>query len=111
MFYVNPGKTVTISGLTITNGHPHGVLQRGGGIHNDQAALTVTNCTLSGNSGDFGGGGIYNDSGAVTVTNCTLSGNSTSGYQGGGIFNDAGAVTVTNCMLQRQLCLARGWHL
>jgi hypothetical protein len=108
VFYVNPGKTVTISGLTTTNGHPHGVFQRGGGIHNDQAALTVTNCTPSGNSGDFGGGGIYNDAGALTVTNCTLSGNSTTSYQGGGIFNDAGAVTVANCMLSGNFAWSGG---
>src|SRR6266536_5297539 len=39
-FHVVSGKTVTISGLTIT-GH-------GGGILNDEAVLTVSNCIVSG---------------------------------------------------------------
>ena len=46
VFYVNPGKTVTVSGLTIANGYSGS----GGGIYNYGAALTVSNCTLNGNS-------------------------------------------------------------
>ncbi len=41
-FHVVSGKIVTISGLTIT-GH-------GGGIRNDEAILTVSNCVVSGTS-------------------------------------------------------------
>ena len=40
VFGVSPGKTVTISGLTVTNG----VL----GICNGEASLTVSNCVVSG---------------------------------------------------------------
>jgi hypothetical protein len=54
VFHVAPGETVTISGLTIINGYTTGP---GGGIHNDHAALTFNNCTITGNQG----GGIYND--------------------------------------------------
>ncbi len=54
VFHVAPGETVTISGLTIINGYAAG---SGGGIHNDHAALTLNNCTITGNQG----GGIYND--------------------------------------------------
>ena len=57
VFYVNPGKTVTIDGLTVANGHAN--FGYGGGIYNDAAALTVTNCMLSGNSA-YSGGGICN---------------------------------------------------
>ena len=97
VFYVNPGKTVTISGLTIANGHVSNDV--GGGISIHAAALTVTNCVLSGNSA-YSGGGIFNDSGiagaTLTVTNCTLSGNS-GGVSGGGICNsgDNGSATLT----------------
>ena len=83
VFYINPDKTVTIDGLTVATGHTFG---NGGGIFNDAAALTVTNCVLSGNSADSYGGGIGNQDGAVTVTNCVLSGNSA--YSGGGIRNE-----------------------
>src|SRR5262245_14658279 len=51
VFYINPLNSVTISGLTITNGNA----QPGGGIYND-GGLTVSNCTISGNSGS----GIHN---------------------------------------------------
>jgi hypothetical protein len=76
VFYVN--QTVTLSGLTIRNG----------GIYNDDATLTITNCTLDGNSADYGGGilnsGGFGDGAALTVSNCTISGN-----YGGGIYNQA----------------------
>src|SRR6266480_7900685 len=55
VFYINPDKTVTIDGLTVATGHTFG---NGGGIFDDAAALTVTNCVLSGNSADSYGGGI-----------------------------------------------------
>src|SRR5881392_509410 len=57
-FHISPGKTVTISDLTITNGGPHSAY--GLGIFNEQATLTISNCTLTGNSGATDGGGIYN---------------------------------------------------
>jgi hypothetical protein len=99
IFSVPPLKTVTISGLTISNGES-GSDGFGGGILNDHATLTVSNCTLSGNSAGFGGGGIFNFGGGfgsatLTINNSTLSGNSAS--SGGGIYNDgnAGSATLT----------------
>ena len=50
VFYISPGKTVTISGLTILNGSAPAPDYFGGGIYNDHATLTVSNCTISGNS-------------------------------------------------------------
>jgi hypothetical protein len=53
VFYTNSGKTVTISGLTITHGDVSGVsfpANAGGGIFNGHATLIITNSTLSGNS-------------------------------------------------------------
>jgi hypothetical protein len=50
-----------------------------GGIFNYGGTLTVSGCTLSGNSG---AGGIVNE-GALTVSGCTLSGDSAD--LGGGI--------------------------
>ena len=46
VFYINP-TTVTINGLTIVNG----ASDIGGGIYNDEAILTVSNCIISGNDG------------------------------------------------------------
>src|SRR5215510_4074582 len=64
VFYINPLNSVTISGLTITNGNA----QPGGGIYND-GGLTVSNCTNSGNSGS----GIHNTGTSLTVSDCTIS--------------------------------------
>jgi Right handed beta helix region len=96
VFYINPGNTVTISGLTITNGHH---AYGGGGIYNDRATLTVSNSTLSSNYGS----GIYNDGATLTVSNSTLSSN-----QGDGIANEcygggSATVTVTNSILSGNL--------
>jgi hypothetical protein len=107
--------TVSISGLTITNGSvatastfPDYV---GGGILNDHSTLTLNNCTLSGNSASAGGG-IYNyaqtygSPGTLTLNNCTFSGNSAEGgfFGGGGIYNDGSqhgyaTLTLNNCTL------------
>ena len=110
VFYIASGKTVTISGLSITNGMaspPVPSYYWGGGIYNDHATLTVSNCTISGNStstDSFGqGGGIFNDgsfgSGPLTVSNCTISGNSAVPGTGGGITNYSGTLTITNSTL------------
>ena len=101
VFYINPGKTVTIDGLTVANGVNN--FESGGGIYNNAAALTVTNCTISGNSTYAGGGGgIANHADSpggatLTVTNCTFSGNSA--LHGGGAIGNRGTLTVTNCII------------
>ena len=69
---VNSGRTVTISGLTVTNGHLSGVNQ-GAGIFNS-GTLTVTDCTISNNTANDNGGGIRND-GSLTVSGSTFTGN------------------------------------
>ena len=58
VFHVSGGVTATIDGLTITNGQASGFSHSdgGGGIYNYQSTLTVSNCTLSGNSAHSGGG-------------------------------------------------------
>jgi hypothetical protein len=105
VFNIAPGADVTISGLTITNGSVPAD-NVGGGVFNDHATLTISSCTLSGNSAGAGGG-IYNNgfnfgSATLTITNSTLSGNSAN--VGGGIYNagihfGSATLTVTNSTL------------
>ena len=90
VFHIGSGKTVSISGLTLTNGSAGS--ENGGGILNDHAILTMDSCVLL-NSGAFSrGGGIYNDgsggSAALTILNSTVTLNGAI-YAGGGIYNDA----------------------
>jgi hypothetical protein len=94
VFDIGATFTVDIAGLTIADGSLTNA-GYGGGIYN-QGALSVTDCTLSGNSAPYSGGGIGNV-GTLTVTDCTLSGNSAP-YSGGGIGN-IGTLTVTDCTL------------
>ena len=94
-FIPNQGTaTASLANLNIVHGSGN---YTGGGIYNN-GSLTVTNCTLSGNSAPDGGG-IYS-SGVLTVINSTLSGNSVNGGSngwGGGIMNGGvGILTVTN---------------
>jgi hypothetical protein len=89
-----------LAGSSSNNGYGGGILNFG--------SLTVSNCTLSGNSVNYAnavsqGGAIYN-TGTLTVSNCTLSDNSAAGgsggiADGGGIANIGGTVTVNNSIL------------
>jgi predicted outer membrane repeat protein len=89
VFHISNAATVVIAGLSITNGAVSGSFPGdvGGGIWNFRSTLTLSNCTINGNSG----GGIYSDgrqtgnSATLTVNNCAISGNSVHG----GIWNDA----------------------
>jgi hypothetical protein len=86
VFHIASGETVTISGLTITNGH---VSDSGGGIYNDHAVLILNDCTISDNSATGNlGGGIHNDGknighATLQINNSLITNNS------GGIYNDA----------------------
>jgi predicted outer membrane repeat protein len=94
VFEVNSSQPVVLSGLTISNA-------RGCGIKNDSgSALTVSACTIDHCSAFGIGGGILNY-GTLTVTGCTIAGNSVnsfrSGFGGGaGIDNFRGKLTVSN---------------
>jgi hypothetical protein len=98
---------VTLSGLTICNGHASNFGIDGGGILN-LGTLTVSGCILSGNTagspplegGPGNGGGIYN-AGTLTVRNSTLSSNQ-AGVYGGGIYN-AGTATISGSTLSSPL--------
>jgi predicted outer membrane repeat protein len=87
VFEVAAASSVTLNGLTISNGYS----LEGGGILN-AGRITVTGCTVSGNYATNSGGGIYN-TGTLTVSDCNLFGNIAVYDGGGGIFN-AGTLTV-----------------
>jgi hypothetical protein len=68
------------------------VIADGGAIYNDHASVTLTDCTISGNSADGnGGGGIFNladnqGTGTIEISSSTLSGNS-SNFNGGAVYS------------------------
>ncbi len=80
IFNIQPGITVTLENLTLTNGYTTDV---GGAICNF-GNLTVNNCNFTQNRA-IRGGAIYNP-GNLTVNNCTFSNNQAS-IDGGAIWN------------------------
>jgi hypothetical protein len=113
IFKVTTGQTITLAGLTLTNGDvtdggADGTV--GGAIWNQEGNLTLNSCTLSGNSAAHGGA-IFNstntDNATLTLNQCSLI-NNQSTYHGGAIYNsgsddNGGGVTaalvLSNCSL------------
>src|SRR6476620_2121316 len=54
IFHVMPGQTATIEDLHITGGYVSGG-PYGGGVLNDHANLTISNCSLTTNTSTYGG--------------------------------------------------------
>jgi hypothetical protein len=135
IFEVTGGATVSLSGLTISNGY---LTSNGGaGIYVDQGGLTADGIVLSGNTttdpvnGGPGllsatatvtirnsaivnntsagvGGGIYNFFGSnLTLVNTTISGNTAAGWDGGAIWTYA-PLTLLNCTVANNSAVRGG---
>jgi hypothetical protein len=90
VFHVGPGKTVTISALTILHGNANGEFfpdDSGGGVYNDHAAVTLSDCAINSNSAFTFGGGVFNDHATVTLANCILNDNFADNT-GGALYSD-----------------------
>lgn len=83
-------ETVTIQNLWLRNGNHS---SSGGGIFNSQSDLTLINCIISENAGDFGAG-IYSVYGSLNISGCTISGNNAT--DSGGAIYVTGSMTMTN---------------
>ncbi len=88
--FVQSAGTILLNSLIITNG----LGGYGGGVDQEGGTLTISNCTLTGNSAtSTSGGGFGGTSINCTLYNCILSGNSAP--------NGAGSIgaTLNNCVL------------
>jgi hypothetical protein len=95
VFMIEPGVFAGINALTITGGMAPPAFN-GGGIYN-KGNLSLTNSTVTGNSG--GGAGIYNAiTGTTIMSGDTVNNNTATGGQGGGIGN-VGTLTIINCTI------------
>src|SRR3989338_5074012 len=105
---VFPGATVFIDSVTVRNGNP-GAGFGAGGILN-AGTLTLTNSTVTDNTGDDFGGGLYN-TGTLTLTDTTVSDNVLSGFNasggGGGIFS-SGTLSLTRSTVSGNSTIGRG---
>ena len=101
LLYISSGASVTLGGLTLSNGDITALgSSYGGGIYSDgesgSVTLTVSNCTFTMNSADYGGA-LYNDgetvSATLSVINSTFTRNSAN--YGGALFNDGAFGSAT----------------
>jgi predicted outer membrane repeat protein len=91
VFTITPGVTVTLSGLTISNGNS----VDGGGIHSD-GNLSLSNCFVTGNTASNTAGGIFS-TGVLTITSSTISNNNA--VAGGSGINNTGTLVITNSIV------------
>ena len=99
IFSIPSGTSLTLRGLTLTNGNGTGALSSGsGGAIYNAGTLVMDQCTVSGNSITSGNGGGIQNAGTATVTRSTFVSNTTT-FVGGGISNDgaAASLTATQC--------------
>jgi hypothetical protein len=105
VFNVASGVTASLSFLTISDGVA--MAASGGGVLN-AGLLSMTHCSVTGNTvnggagaGTYEGGGIYS-TGSLTVTHCTIAGNTVTGgtnggQAGGGGIGSTGPLLASNC--------------
>ncbi len=135
IFQVTTGGSVTLSGMTMTNGAASdggGAVQNtnagtlsiidclvsasfggsggGGGVHNKSTGtVNLTNSTLVANGGDFVGGLLNQSSGTVNIVNSAIVANTSNRFGGGGILNNgAGIVNITDSSITNNFSGLRG---
>jgi hypothetical protein len=91
--------TAKLDGLTIRNGQADGDYPScyGAGIYVEGGQLTVSRCTIRGNTALYGGGVAARGS-TVYFGNCTISGNRAYLF-GGGIYNDESSTSLATCLM------------
>ena len=99
--------TLSLTDCTVSGNSASG---QGGGLWEYKGMLSLTDCTVSGNSAPAGGGGLREYDGTLSLTDCTVTGNTTSGG-GGGLYNMYGTATLTNCTLTANTAAGAGGGL
>ncbi|MEW5800720.1 MAG: right-handed parallel beta-helix repeat-containing protein [bacterium] len=91
-FESGEGSDSILAGFTVQNGHAG----EGGGISCVSSSPTITHCTITGNTADWGGGIRCLSSSSPTIANCTISANQGS-YGGGITCFDLCSPAITDC--------------
>jgi parallel beta-helix repeat protein len=89
---INPGSSgvVQVIGLSITGGYT----TNGGGLRVGGGTVTLSSCTITGNTAtNIDGGGVYIMGGTVTLSSCTITGNTATTF--GAAAQPSGSSTIT----------------
>ena len=92
-FTISGGKANGSGSFAISSGVDR---NSGGGMYNLSSALSVSSCSINGNTASSIGGGMYNESSNPTIGNCSFTSNAASS-NGGGMYNNQGSFTMGNC--------------
>lgn len=107
VFSIDQDKTVTLSGMTIQNGHGSSRYSQpqGGGIMNG-GITTIENCIIKNNYAEDSGGGIFNyydptanPTSSLIVENSQFIGNSA--FRNGGAIFNSGPLKISNCFFDK----------
>ncbi len=100
-----------LDGFTITAGNADGaypLFSDGGGMYNEGASPTVSNCTFRANAAKTGGGMANRNGSSPTLTACVFLHNMVFNGSGGGMFNDDSSPTLADCSIQENWALNGG---
>lgn len=97
IFTVNSGGSVSISAITLTDGHNNSGSDEAGALWITDGDVTLDQVAITDSSSPEYGGAIEDDGGNLTITRSRFIGN-TSGDEGGGAIDyyDAGALSVSD---------------
>lgn len=94
-----PISSVAISNCVIDGNRAHGFYPGGGGI-TCIGPTTISDCTVTNNTGGFNGGGIFAESVPVQITRCLVEGNRAT--EGGGIYvaTSSDGSVISSCIVR-----------
>ena len=95
VFFIEFGRDVMMSDMTITNGYRSDPPPMGGGGIYNEGRLTIHRTTVRDNKAEGRGDGILNMGGVVEITDSTIERNFSSAIFSSGIFNREGTLTLT----------------
>jgi hypothetical protein len=109
VFQVDPDTTAELHGFTVSGGYADWA----SGIFVHDAALTLTNSTVTGNTASqayylAGGGGIGTNNAQLTLVNSAVTGNTTAAFGGGIRSTDGSTLTLIGSVIANNTAIAGG---
>ncbi len=105
-FLVNPGRSLTLRGLTLIRGNGTGSGQTVGASILNFGVLILHRCTLTGNASALDGGAVYT-TGTFRATDCTISENTAFRF-GGGVMLVSSTAELSRCTLSGNVASSGG---